>query len=144
MLYICSKLLLDTERMRLGAFDFHSALPFRIQLLRRAKTSNSFVRSSRLAEKRVRLVSEEFTKNGLNTCCEQLGFSIMATTKSAHENFLRTPLNTRANVGGQFWSCLNNYQHTNRSTIYSPGFTYRLYRLKPRASRSNGASNKLW
>jgi len=24
------------------------------------------------------------------------------------------------------------------------GFTYRLYRLKPRASRSNGASNKLW
>ena len=26
----------------------------------------------------------------------------------------------------------------------SAGFTYRLYRLKPRASRSNGASNKLW
>ena len=26
----------------------------------------------------------------------------------------------------------------------SAGFTYRLYRLKPRASRSKGASNKLW
>ena len=26
----------------------------------------------------------------------------------------------------------------------SAGFTYRLYRLEPRASRSKGASRKLW
>jgi len=31
--------------------------------------------------KRIRLVSGEFTKNGLNdTCCEQLGVPILATT----------------------------------------------------------------
>ena len=32
-----------------------------------------------------------------------------------------------------------------RGTVTSRvGFTYRLYKLKPRASRSNGASNILW
>jgi len=30
------------------------------------------------------------------------------------------------------------------SITASAGFTYRLYRLKPRASRSKGASDKLW
>jgi len=30
------------------------------------------------------------------------------------------------------------------SATSSGGFTYRLYSLKPRASRSKGASNKLW
>jgi len=32
----------------------------------------------------------------------------------------------------------------NCNALISGGFTYRLYRLKPRASRSKGASNKLW
>jgi len=36
---------------------------------------------------------------------------------------------------------LNEVHKTKR--IYSAGFTYRLYRLKPRASRFKGASNKL-
>jgi len=81
MLHICNRLLLGTERVSLGAFGFHSALSFRMWLLRRAKTSKSFVRSSRLVRKRMRLVSGEFTKNGLiDTCCEQLGVLILATT----------------------------------------------------------------
>ena len=81
MLHICNRLLLGTERVSVGAFDFHPALSFRMWLLRRAKTSKSFVRSSRLVGKRMRLVSGEFTTNWLSdTCCEQLGVPILTTT----------------------------------------------------------------
>jgi len=59
----------------LGEFDFHPALPFWMQLLRISKTSKAFVLSSRLAGKHVRRVIAGFTKNGLNICCAQLGFS---------------------------------------------------------------------
>jgi len=76
VLHICSKLLLGTERMSLGAFDFHPALPFRMQLLRISKTSKVFVLPSRLAGKHVRRVIVEFTKSGLTICCAQLGFLI--------------------------------------------------------------------
>jgi len=87
MLHICNKFLLGTERVSLDAFDFHSALSFRMWLLSRAKTSRSFVRSSRLVGKRIRLVSGEITKNGLNTRCEQLGLPILATTLDGTDKF---------------------------------------------------------
>jgi len=47
--------------------------------------------------------------------------------------FLRTPKNLPAPTSILVW----------QRTVYSAGFTYRLYRLKPRASRSEGASSKL-
>jgi len=38
---------------------------------------------------------------------------------------------------------LKGYMHIFQNAEGSAGFTYRLYRLKPRVSRSMGASNKL-
>jgi len=52
--------------------------------------------------------------------------------KSVFRNRLRS-LSVSANNAIALWSAL-----------CSTGFTYRLYRLQPRASRSKGASNKLW